>query len=324
MLDDLINAIETTKARIQQHGTSLRQNETRTRAALIDPLLSALGWDVSDPSSVTPEYRVDVGWVDYALQGPGSSPAAIIEAKRLGSFLENHLDQAVGYCITQGIPYAGVTDGNHWQLYRTFEPVALTDKRVLDVRIDGTQTHECVLQFLLLWRPNLATGRAIPANEPILPELPSETTGAEPTIGSAPPNAPPPDSASNEGWVRLADFHPGRGGKPPSRIHLPDGEERLIRYWVNILMEVAEWLVRTEKLTPDKYPVGLPLSSGRTRYIVNNEPEHSNGSQFALPVELSNGLSLETNFTAEETTKNSHFLLEHLNQGVTSVWLKFE
>ena len=45
LLEPLVSTIETIKGRIATHGASLRQNETRTRAALIDPLLTALGWD---------------------------------------------------------------------------------------------------------------------------------------------------------------------------------------------------------------------------------------------------------------------------------------
>ena len=168
MLDDLVSVIETLQQRIRDHGPALRENETRTRTALIDPMLTVLGWDTADPKLVTPEYRVNVGWADYALEGPGNKRAAIIEAKRLGSIVENHLEQAVGYCIQQGIAYAGVTDGSHWQLYRTFEPVPMVEKLVLDVHISDAPAHESALKLLLLWRPNLASGKAIPAEVPIL------------------------------------------------------------------------------------------------------------------------------------------------------------
>ena len=166
LLEPLISTIETIKARIERHGSSLRQNETRTRAALIDPLLQALGWDTADPVLVTPEYRVDVGWADYALAGLGNQPTAVIEAKRLGSILENHLEQAVGYCIQQGIAYSGVTDGNRWQVYRTFEPVPLAEKLVLDVSIANAPTHESALKLLLavLASQRLASGSLIPPN----------------------------------------------------------------------------------------------------------------------------------------------------------------
>ena len=168
MLDELVGVIETLQTRIGKHGNTLRQNETRTRAALIDPLLQALGWDVADPELVTPEYRVDVGWADYALRGSGNSPAAIVEAKRLGAFVENHLSQAVGYCIEQGIAYAAVTDGEHWQMYRTFEQFLWKRNVSLTCTLTIRRPHECALQLLLMWRPNLATSKAIQANEPVL------------------------------------------------------------------------------------------------------------------------------------------------------------
>ena len=55
-LDDLVQVIETLQQRIKKYGHAF--NEAQTRAALIDPLLNSLGWDVSDPGLVTPEYEV--------------------------------------------------------------------------------------------------------------------------------------------------------------------------------------------------------------------------------------------------------------------------
>ena len=55
MLDELVDVIETLKARIDVHRDTLQANETRTRVALIDPLLCALGWNTADPSLVTVE-----------------------------------------------------------------------------------------------------------------------------------------------------------------------------------------------------------------------------------------------------------------------------
>ena len=73
-LDALVNVIDTLQKRIATHRQSLQDSEMRTRMALIDPLLTALGWDVSYPSLVTPEYSVGKGRADYALNGPESSP----------------------------------------------------------------------------------------------------------------------------------------------------------------------------------------------------------------------------------------------------------
>ena len=60
VLGDLVGSIELLQERIRSHNAVLRENETRTRMALIDPLLSALGWDISDPGVVTPEFKKDI------------------------------------------------------------------------------------------------------------------------------------------------------------------------------------------------------------------------------------------------------------------------
>ena len=109
--DDLVHVIETLKERIGAHRQSLQSSETRTRMALIDPLLRALGWDTEDPALVLPEYESS-GRADYALLGGAGKPSAVIEAKRLGESLANHRGQMVNYANMSGIPYAGLTDGN--------------------------------------------------------------------------------------------------------------------------------------------------------------------------------------------------------------------
>ena len=311
-LDDLVQVIETLQQRIRDHGDSLRQNEIRTRVALIDPLLKALGWDVADPELVTPEYRVDAGWADYALLGLGNRPATIVEAKRLGSFVENHLDQMVGYCIAQGIAYAAVTDGNHWQLYRTFDPVPLEQKRVLDVQISNTQPHECALQFLLLWRPNVSTGKAIQAEKPI----PLDGQEAKLDSGNGPAVLPP----TSEDWVSLADVQNVRGNPPPAAIRFARGEERQIKYWWQVLFETAEWLASTDKLTSSQCPV--QLGNQKKKYVVNVQSRHPDGKDFYSSHELINGLFCETSVSARSAVRQSKNLLEHCGQNAASVLLR--
>ena len=83
-LDDLAGCIEVLKERMRSYRTDLEENEIRTRAALIDPLLRALGWDVSDPGMVMPEYKIDNKPAAYALFQSNGRPAATLEAKKLG------------------------------------------------------------------------------------------------------------------------------------------------------------------------------------------------------------------------------------------------
>ncbi len=183
-LDDLVRCIELLKERMQAHRDVLSENETRTRMALINPLLRALGWDVSDPGIVTPEYNVEGRAADYALLRPKGQAAATIEAKKLGAGLPPHRMQMLNYANAAGISYAGLTDGNHWELYDVFRQAALDERRILQVSIANDPTHESALKLLLLWRPNLASGNPVDAKTPILIQTP-------PPIPPKPPPPPP-------------------------------------------------------------------------------------------------------------------------------------
>ena len=180
-LDALVNVIDTLQKRIATHRQSLQDSETRTRMALIDPLLTALGWDVSDLSLVTPEYSVGKGRADYALNGSGNEPVAIVEAKRLNHPLDDQeFMQMLNYTNIGGVKYAAVTDGNVWELYDVFKPARLADRRLLSLKMVNTPTHKLALGMLLLWRPNLASGAPIAAQVPVL------KTRLEPATTEAP------------------------------------------------------------------------------------------------------------------------------------------
>ena len=321
LLEPLVSTIETLKQRIAIHGPALRQNETRTRAALIDPLLQALGWDVSDPSLVTPEYRVDVGWADYALLGVGNKPAAVIEAKRLGSIVENHLDQAVGYCIQQGIAYVGVTDGSHWQLYRTFEPVPLVEKLVLDVSIADTPAHEAALKLLLIWRTNLAFGQPVMANAPVLiepTEHPSRPVSQTANSMTASVNTATADLASGD-WIPLVRIDNVTGMKAPVAIKFGDGETRSLRAWWQLLTESAEFLGRNGLLTVEH----CPIDAGRGWRFINSGPHSPNGRNFITPKQVSNGIYMETHLSAKAVVSYSKRLLAHFGTNLEGVGLRF-
>lgn len=313
-LDDLTGVIETLQQRIRQHGATLRENETRTRMALIDPLLCALGWNTSDPALVTPEYRVDVGWADYALHGPGAQPIAVIEAKRLGSIVDNHLEQAVGYCIQQGIAYAGVTDGSHWQLYRTFEPVPLVDKLVLDIHIADAPAHQSALQLLLLWRPNLASGQPMPASAPILATPQPTPSPVEPIHRQT------PSGQSQSEWVALSSFTWNKGAQVPSLIKFSDGSEHPAQRWRNLVEIAATWLWSKGLLTPSNLPVSVP---GGSRYVVSSEPIHSSGNPFIAPQAIPGTTAvIEGNVGGAQAISYAKALLQHCGVNPADVFLQ--
>ena len=326
MLDDLVSVIETLQQRIATHRQSLQQNEIRTRTALIDPLLTALGWDVSDPAVVTPEYSVGGGRADYALNGVESIPAAMVEAKRLGHALnDDERMQMLNYANARGVRYAAVTDGDVWELYEVFKQAPLEDRRLLNLRIANNPVHELALQLLLLWRPNLASGQPVAASEPLvgLTQVSQPTTDppavTEPSVTTprliAPDPAPAiptpsPDTRvlgpSQPGWVTLASYR--RGTSAPSAIRFSDGAEFPIQLWRHLVERTAAWLWSTGKLDQGD----VAIRSGRQRYIINRSPTHSNGRSFHSPFRVEGTpLHYEGNIGGQTPVNHMKKLLDH-------------
>ena len=302
LLDDLVGVIETLKGRIAKYGASLRENETRTRMALIDPLLQVLGWDTSDPSLVAPEYDVSGRKADYALLDAGGSPSATVEAKKLGESLASHRMQMLNYSNASGVEYAGLTDGDKWELYEVFKRGQLEDRRILDVSIANLPTHEVALKLLLLWRPNLASGQPVAANPSVLIEHPDN-----PPVVPDPP-APTPVPGGTENWISLSNVDAGKGNPSPSGIRFPGKEPRNIKSWSQVLVEVAERLSNDGVLRAVDCPIpGLDFI---------NSPAARRG--------VSGGLFVNVNRNANTLIKQSRKLLTHFNVDPATVELRFE
>ncbi len=320
-LDDLVKVIETLQERIRNHSESLRQNETRTRMALIDPLLTALGWDVSDPGRVTGEYSVGGGRADYALLGTGNIPAATVEAKKLNESLEPHRLQMLNYSNAAGIRFAGLTDGNRWELYEIFKQGTLDERRILEAVISSESSAHLALRFLSLWRSNLETGRPVTANKPTLQETPVTFAGDQTLHQGA--IKPPTDEETPGGadWNSLVNLPQDISWRSkPSVIRFPGGQERTIQWkqWKRVLVEVAEWLIREGALNADKCPVGQVPE----RYIIHTEAAHFNGHPFFNPAVLSNGLHLASAANAKRAVSDCIFLLKTCQRDPSAVFLK--
>ncbi len=266
---DLINVIETIRRRIEAHRQSLQQNETRTRTALIDPLLTALGWDVSDPGLVTPEYNVGQGRADYALiNGSDIIPAAIVEAKKLNYALNNdERMQMLNYANARGVRYAALTDGDIWELYEVFKQAPLEGRRRLSVKITSTPAHQLALQLLLLWRPNLASGGPVAAQEPVL------GTRREPATTEAFHQSVDTLAAQTSSALPPAMTHQPRQRRSSSRIaqYCVDGKNWIPCNDATLLMlSIVEWCAQQhwngaddyyEKLSRTYYWNGQPILS---------------------------------------------------------------
>jgi hypothetical protein len=323
LLDDLVGVIETLKERIATHGDSLRTSETRTRMALIDPLLQSLGWDTSNPAMVAPEYSAGNGRADYALLDVAMNPVAFIEAKHLGEVLERpqHEDQLFTYALRQQVKFAALTDGNRW-LLDDVSVFSGGERRLLQVSIGDTPTHEAALKFLLLWRPNLVSGQPVAAKAPVLIEptgQPSRPVSQAPNSMTADVNTPTAALDSGD-WIPLSRIDNVTGRKAPVAINFGDGETRPLRAWWQLLTESAEFLGRSGLLTVEH----CPIDAGRGWRFINSGPHSPNGRNFITPKQVSNGIYMETHLSAKAVVSYSKRLLQHFGVNPQSVELLFE
>ncbi len=328
-LDDLVSVIETHKARIQTHRQVLQANETRTRMALIDPLLQALGWDTADPALVLPEYDLRGSRADYALLDSTGKPVALVEAKRLGEQLSSHRMQIVNYANLSGVPYAGLTDGNHWELYKVFDPAPIEDRLLLNMSIADRPAHEVVLKLLLLWQPNLAAGQPVAANEPVLatvtepvPPQPSSEPEVEEPPAPAPARVsePPPTGA---GWVPLSEVTAAsvKGEKSPPAIRLPDGSASEIQFWWELPASIAGWLWSQGLLTETK----IPVKFNEKTHIANMDGKQPSGRSFKRPQPIAGTpLILNANLNSVGALLWTRRLLRECGVRLEEVQLQFE
>lgn len=322
-LENLVSTIETLKERINTHRADLAASEARTRAALIDPVLTALGWDTSDPELVMVEQRLRDGKADYALLKPDGSPISIVEAKALGSQLDRVTDQLIRYAFADGIPYAVSTDGDWWQVYDLTKPSTQIDNRlILKLSISNDAVHECAVKLLLLWHPNLASRTPVEAkilmashttndqdsNDMITPDINTEETQS---------------SYSESDWISLENCNPPTGSRGPQKVRFPDGSEMQIYrgWWSKLFETTVQWLWTSQLLTDTDLPIAYS-DDPSPYYILNTIPERSPGETMLYPRQMdSPPLYFTINPGMKYLIHCTKRVLEHCNQNPAEVFI---
>ena len=308
LLNDLVKCIETLRERIKSHSTALGENETRTRTVLVDPLLTVLGWDVSDPDLVTVEYRLKDSKAqrpDYALIGPQGTPSILVEAKNLKEKLSDHTNQVVNYAVIEGIKYAVITNGDSWELYDVFKEVPWNQKRIMDVTISSGSNAEVALSLLLLWRSNLSYGSVSEVNPPVIDIEESAKPKKE-------------NDDSTVGWTPLTDFDPPRHTNPPTLIRFWDNSEVSISTWKELFIEIVKKGYESGKLTKQMLPFGT-----KKRNYINTSSKHPDGSEMRQFHDLLDSpLFIDTWVSALDTRTRSKNLLKICDIDPATVMVK--
>ena len=125
-------------------------NEESTKAQVILPILTHLGWPSDDPEHVLFEYVAGKGRVDIALR-TGGRIVAFIEAKAPGKSLGDHVTQMLNYAFHEGVDICVLTTGLEWWLFLPREKGPPLDRRfaVLTIgQVSAREFAERIFRFL--------------------------------------------------------------------------------------------------------------------------------------------------------------------------------
>ena len=290
-LGSLLELVETLRKRIGGHRAALSSNEMLTRYALVDPLLCELGWDTADPAVVIPEDTSGLGRgrPDYVLQNNGQ-PAMVIEAKRLGSGLQNGARQAIDYAMdaNRQARYFAITDGQHWEIYDTNRPAS--NMRAATFDIMAASPAEVCLKAMALWRAAVEYGVVMAAEKPIVGlegierhatepvDLPLHEPEPTPQVRPAISEPTAPASQVNEigDWIPISEFSPEKEHRVPTELRFPDGNSVQIDRWFMLLTETVRWLYDNQLLTEAN-----PHVRSSRNFIVSDSPFNPDGRPFA-------------------------------------------
>ncbi len=132
----LEECIEEARRVLTEHNEYLRGNETATRALVIDPVLTALDWDIKDPARVRLEHRANGNKVDYVLVSSEGELFAVVEAKPADSGpKETDRRQASGYATEIGARYAVLTNGGRWEAWEMVQQKPRRESVFVEVHI---------------------------------------------------------------------------------------------------------------------------------------------------------------------------------------------
>lgn len=140
----LASAVEVIRQRILEiRARKETIGEQNTKAALIDPLLSALGWDLHQIDEVRREYKrkPQDNPVDYALF-LNKKECLLIEAKSLEKDLGDRkwISQNISYAAVAGVKWCVLTNGDEYRIYNSHAEVDVEEKLFRNVNLSGADS----------------------------------------------------------------------------------------------------------------------------------------------------------------------------------------
>lgn len=254
----------------EQHQPLLNKNEAATRAALIDPVLRALGWDTANVQQVEPERTVENKQsLDYVLKSNTGAIQAVVEAKKLGESLDKlgHVGALIGYAFSLKPISFFITDGLNWHCY---SPEHSHYKPIASIEITSGTLLPAALQLLqLLDAAHAGHGLPAPATQP-KNQLPASSSFAANTSKVKTTKAtsqPVPYSEKHFTELALLSTLALPPGQKPTTLRLPNGTQKPIQTWKDILLEVCRFVL----LNKQNLTLPLPDKAGKKRFLFATE-----------------------------------------------------
>lgn len=285
-----------------QHANVLRNNEAATRAALIDPVLKALGWDTANPQMVEVERSFHSTRVDYALLDTGGMVRAVIEAKALGVNLNDPtiLPALIKYAYTYKTKEIYLTDGLIWKHYTINAPGAVHSTEITLSSAPSMPEAEFLIHRLdaaQYWcQPPAATqATSVPAPQAAVP-TPSNVPIPAPVVSTFTP---------------LSTILQDQTHKPaPKQLCLPDGKVVSVHTWREMLLECCRFVLANNP----SLPLPLPDRAGVTISLVSTQrPQHN--VKFQSATYQGQTVYIFLNYSANDCLKNARHILSYLPAG---------
>ena len=229
------------------------KNENAVRYALINPFLEALGWDITDPDDVIPEYSTSAGRPDYVLKKNGKA-VAFVGAKAL--YKSEDLTQYITYCVSKNVNYFITSDGVRWEVYDTYSREELPNKRFIFWDILKDPTEEVIRKALLISKNLIYEVDQVPKISEVKESIFIDK-----------------DTKKEPGKLKFIEddtkIRRVKAGYVYGKIEIWIGNEGpfILKKYNEILFQTAEWLIKNKYITEKD----LPIRAGNMgkRYLIN-------------------------------------------------------
>ena len=299
------------QANAQVNASIFRKNEAATRAALIDPVLRALGWDTANVQMVEPEKTLGNELrIDYLLKDPSGRPWVVVEAKCLDSSLDKYgyVGKIFGYALTLNVHTVCISDGITWHLHTHLrhgksEPVifSLLENDLLPAANE-----------LIRWLDAAQSGHGIQPLQTSIPEAPrQESKPASDT--SLMPSRPVVKQlskskkliAATAEFIDITQLRLPMEQKP-KQLRLPNGSIKPINTWKDILLEVCRLVLETSS------QLAIPLAdkAGKKSFLLTAQKPAKGSSTLASY--KGKTVFIYTNYSAEACIANALYALSQL------------